>query len=163
VRVTRSGQVERSVGIFKVDQNVVVDRPVEAIFAFLSNIENWAQVQPALRESEGGSPRAPMEVGSTFRQTLDIPGRQVELLGTVTGYELDERLSFDYSWDNLSLDLSFIFEPLDSGTLLTARGVGSLGGLLVLFEQLVSGEINAQLKRSLEDVKYRLESEPDVE
>ena len=63
MRVTRSGRVERSVGIFKVDQNVVVDRPVEAVFAFLSNIENWAQVQPALRESEGGSPRAPMEVG----------------------------------------------------------------------------------------------------
>lgn len=121
-------------------------------------IENWAQVQPALGESAQETFQDPVKVGDTFRQTLETPGQRIELLGKVTGYEPGERLSFEYTRDQLSLDISFIFKPLDGGTLLIARGDGRMGGFFTLFEPLVNGEINAQLKTSLEDLKVRLES-----
>lgn len=123
-------------------------------------IENWAQVQPAPGENEKETSRNPVKVGDTFRQTLQTPGQRIELLGKVTGYEPDERLSFEYTWDQLHLDVSFIFEPLDDGALLIARGDGRMGGFFALFEPLVNSEINAQLKTSLEDLKGRLESQP---
>lgn len=139
---------------------MTINRLVKEVFAFMTVIENWAQVQPSLQEGGREDPRQPVEVGDTFRQTLEIPGQRIELLGKVTGYAPDESLSFEYTWDQLYLDVSFIFESLDGGTLLTTRGGGHLGGFLALFETLVNGEINAQLKTNLEDLKSRLEFQP---
>lgn len=139
---------------------MTINRLVKEVFAFMSVIENWAQVQPSLQEGGREALRRPVEVGDTFRQTLEIPGQRIELLGKVTGYEPDESLSFEYTRDQLYLNVSFIFESLDGGTLLTTRGGGQLGGFLALFETLVNGEINAQLKTNLEDIKSRLESQP---
>jgi hypothetical protein len=101
-----------------------------------------------------------MEIGDTFRQAIEIPGQRIELLGEVTEYEKDDRLSFEYDWDQLSLGISFIFEPFDGGTRLIARGEGRMGGLFTLFEPLVNSEINAQLKTNLNDLKNLLESQP---
>jgi hypothetical protein len=44
-----------------------------------------------------------MKVGDTFRQTLDIPSQRVELLCEVVEVEENERLSFEYTWDQLFL------------------------------------------------------------
>ena len=126
-------------------------------------IENWAQVQPSLQEGGREAPRQPVEVGDTFRQTLEIPGQRIELLGKVTGYEPDESLSFEYTWDQHYLNVSFLFESLDGGTLLSTSGGGQLGGFLALFETPVNDEINAQLKTNLEDLKSRLEFQPGSE
>ncbi len=142
---------------------MTINRLLKEVFAFMTVIENWVQVQPSLQEGGREDPRQPVEVGDTFRQTLEIPGQRIELLGKVTGYAPDESLSFEYTWDQLYLDVSFIFESLDGGTLLTTRGSGHLGGFLALFETLVNGEINAQLKTNLEDLKSRLEFQPGSE
>lgn len=100
-----------------------------------------------------------MKVGDTFWQTLDIPGQRVELLCKVIEVEKNERISLEYSWDQLSLDVGFVFEPLDDSTRLIARGVGRMGGFLALFEPLLNGEIDAQLKTNLDNLKSHLESQ----
>lgn len=136
-----------------------IHRPVGEVFAFLTDFENWALLQPALRESEHETSRGPMKVGDTFRQTLEIPGQRVELLCRVLKVEKNERILLEYSWDQLSLDVSFVFEPLDDSTRLIARGEGRMGGFLALFEPLVNGEIEAQLKANLDDLKSHLEAD----
>ena len=135
----------------------MIRRPVREVFAFLADIENWAKLQLALRESERASP-GPVKVGDTFLQTLEIPGQRIELLCRVTRLEKDERVSLEYSWDQLLLWIEFIFEPLDGGTKLTSRGEGRIGGLLALFEAPVNSEIEAQLKTTLDNLKSHLES-----
>lgn len=135
-----------------------IHRPVGEVFAFLTHIENWTRLQTALRESEGATSRGPMRVSDTFWQVLDISGQRIELLCKVLEVEKDERISLEYSWDQLCLDVSFVFEPLDDSTRLIARGEGRMGGFLALFEPLVNGEIDAQLKANLDDLKSHLES-----
>jgi carbon monoxide dehydrogenase subunit G len=139
----------------------MIQCPVEEVFAFMSDIENWAQVQPDSQGNEKFSGDR-IEVGSTFRQALDISGQRIELLGKVIGYEPNERLSLEYTRDQLTLDVSFSFDPFDGDTRLTARGEGSIGGLVALFEPLVKSEINAQLKINLDDIKNRLELQADA-
>ena len=107
----------------------MIHRPVREVFAFLADIENWAKLQLALRESEKAS-LGPVKVGDTFLQTLEIPGQLIELLCRVTRLEKDERVSLEYSWDQLLLWIEFVFKPLDDGTKLTSRGEGRIGGLL---------------------------------
>jgi uncharacterized protein YndB with AHSA1/START domain len=137
---------------------VEVHRPVEEVFAFLTDIENWVLLQPALRESERETSRGPMKVGDMFRQTLDIPGQHIELLCKVIEVEKNERISLEYSWDQLFLWIVLVVKPFDGGTRLTATGEGRMGGFLALFEPLVGNEVNAQLSTGLVDLKNLLES-----
>jgi Polyketide cyclase / dehydrase and lipid transport len=136
---------------------VVIHRPVGEVFAFLADIENWAKLQLTLRESQEASP-GPGRVGDTFLQTIEIPGQLIELLCRVTGLEEDERVSLEYSWNQLLLWIDFVFEPLDGGTKLTSRGEGRIGGFLSLFEAPVNSEIEAQLRTNLNNLRSLLES-----
>jgi hypothetical protein len=97
-------------------------------------------------------------MGATFRQTLDIRGKRVELICEVTGYELNEELSFACDREDVSLALDFAFEPVDDGTRLTVRGEGRLSGLYGLFEPLVDREANEQVKTNLHNLKNFLEA-----
>ena len=135
-----------------------IHRPVGEVSAFLTHVENWALLQPALWESERETSHGPMKVSDTFRQTLDIPGQRVDLLGEVVELEEDERLSFEYTWDQLFLWIGLVVKPIDSSTRLTATGEGRMGGFLALFEPLVENEVNAQLSTGLFDLKNLLES-----
>jgi hypothetical protein len=110
-----------------------------------------------LRESQEASP-GPGRVGDTFLQTIEIPGQLIELLCRVTGLEEDERVSLEYSWNQLLLWNDFVFEPLDGGTKLTPRGEGRTGGILCLFEAPVNSEIEALLRTNLNNLKSVLES-----
>ncbi len=135
-----------------------IHRPLGEVFAFLTNVENWALLQPTLRESERETSHGPMKVGDTFRQTLDIPRQRIELLCEVVELEENERLWFEYRWDQLFLWIGLVVKPFDGGTRLTATGEGRMGGFLALFEPLVENEVNAQLSMGLVDLKNLLES-----
>ena len=114
-------------------------------------------VAPDLLESEQTS-RGPVDVGTSFRQTLDLGGQRILLLCEVTGYEEGERLSFDYTRDGLSFWLGFYLEPVEGGTRVTGRGEGRMTGFSSLFEPVVEREIGGQIKHSLDDLKVLLES-----
>jgi hypothetical protein len=69
-----------------------------------------------------------MKVGDTFRQNLEVPGQRVELLCEVVELEEGERLSFEYTWDQLFLWIGLVVKPIDSSTRLAATGEGRMGG-----------------------------------
>ena len=150
--------VEKRDEIIEIEQSVEIHRPVGEVFAFLTDVENWALLQPALRESEREISRGPMKVGDTFRQNLEVPGQRVELLCEVVELEENERLSFEYTWDQLFLWIGLVVKPIDGGTRLAATGEGRMGGFLALFEPLVENEVNARLSTGLVDLKNLLES-----
>ena len=148
--------------IIKVEQSVVIERPLEEVFGFLADLRNWSLWQPDLRVSEqisGGS----MEAGATFQQALDIKGRRVELLCEMTGNEPNEKLSFACDREDMALAFDFVFDPVENGTRLTGRGEGRLNGFYSLFEPLVDREANQQVKTNLHNLKDYLESRsPDA-
>jgi hypothetical protein len=157
-----SHRTERSTGIIEVEQSVVRSRPLEGVFAFLADFENWSQWQPDLRESEQTS-RGPMDVGTTFLQVLEVGGQRIKLFCEVTEYAKDEKLSFAYARDGLSFRLSFYFEPVKGGTRIISKGEGRMSGVSSLFEPLVDRKANDQIKTSLDDLKGLLESQtPDA-
>ena len=152
----RSHKTTGSARIIEVEHSVVIDRPPGEVFAFLSDLENWSRWQPDLLESKQTS-RGPMEVGTTFWQTLDVGGQRFELLCEVTGYEAHEELSFFYARDGLSFWLGFYLGPVGAGTRVTGKGKGRMTGFFSLFEPVVEREIDEQIKRSLDDLKVLLE------
>jgi uncharacterized protein YndB with AHSA1/START domain len=156
-RFRRSRRRARSARIIEVEQSVMIDRPPGEVFTFLADLENWWRWQPDLLESEQTS-RGPMDVGTKFRQAIEVGGQRIELYCEVTGYEEDERLSLDYARDGLSSWLGFHLEPVERGTRVTGKGEGRMTGFSSLFEPVVDRGINEQIKRSLDDLKVLLES-----
>ncbi len=157
MREYAASRIERSIEIIKIEQSAEIQRPIGEIYGFLSDLENWSLWQPDLRESEQISRRS-MEMGATFRQTLDIKGKRVKLLCEVTGYEPNEKLSFACDREDVSLALDFALEPVDDGTRLTVRGEGRLSGFYSLLEPLVDREANEQVKTNLHNLKNFLEA-----
>lgn len=133
-----------------------INRPVEEVFAFVSDSENWPYLRPASPAGEQ-TPRRPMRVGDRFVQDLQIPGQRIELPCEVTGYEPNERLSLGYSWNSLTLELDFIVEPTVRGTRLTGRGEGRASGFFALMEPLIGLEVNREVRTGLENFKSLLE------
>ena len=150
-------QTGRRNEIIKIEQRVKIHRPVEEVFAFLADVENWRRLQSVPGEIEPAS-RGPMKVGAPFRQTLEISGQRIELLCEVVELEENESLSFEYTWDQLFLWIGLVFESFDGGTILATGGEGRLGGFMALFEPMVAGEVDAQLTTKLDDLKDLLES-----
>jgi uncharacterized protein YndB with AHSA1/START domain len=121
---------------------VLIRRPSEEVFAFVADLENWAQWQPDFRKSELDT-RGSVEIGNAFRQGLDVHGQRIELLGEVIGYEKDEKLSLAYAWKVAAFVLGFVFVRLhEASKRLTLRGEGRTSGVFSLFETLVKREIN---------------------
>ena len=150
-------QTTRRNEIIKIEQSVTIQRPLKEVFAFLSDIENWRRLQPVSGEIEPAS-RGPMKVGDTFQQALEISGQRVELLCEIVELEENERLSFEYTWDQLFLWIGLVFEPFDGSTRLATRGEGRLGGFMALFEPMVASEVEARLTAKLDELKNLLES-----
>jgi uncharacterized membrane protein len=72
--------------MLKIDYSVVIDRPLEEVFAYVTDIENmpvWSsEVEKAWKTSEG-----PMGKGTTFSSAAKVLGRQIENTIEVTEYE----------------------------------------------------------------------------
>ena len=78
--------------MIEIKNSIQINRPVERVFAFVTNVENlpkWAgPVTEAKQTSEG-----PVGVGTTQTQTAQFLGRRVESSQEVTEYEMNKQFS----------------------------------------------------------------------
>jgi hypothetical protein len=144
----------------KIEQSVVIDQPVEIVFALMAEPESWGWLHPVPR-ANGQISLDQIDVGTAFRPTLNIQGQDVNLLCEVTDYKSNELLSLACVRENVWLMVDVVFEPVGGGTRLTFKGEGNMRGFFnTLIEPLVGQEINTQVKASLEKLKDVLESSP---
>ncbi|HYY80516.1 MAG TPA: SRPBCC family protein [Actinomycetes bacterium] len=109
-------------------QSVVINRPVEQVFAFISDLENdppWSGAAEMRRTSPG-----PVGVGTTFQQRDRLLGRRLELTLRVVGYEPDRKVTVSTTSRRLSFSGTRMVEPVGQGvTRVTFVGGGRAGGL----------------------------------
>ena len=119
------------------ENTVIIQRPVEDVFAFLADFENVPKWNYAIVETRKVSP-GPVGVGTTYRQTRSVPSRSEESF-TVTVLEPARRLEVQGQIGPFKARISYLLEPAGSGTRL--RNPVDLGssGLLSLVGPLVTG------------------------
>lgn len=140
-------------------QSVVIDRPVEDVFPFATDLDTHAQWMVGLLESAHTS-EGPISVGTGYRYTVQLLGRTVETTGEVTKYEPNRK----YSWKATTgpfpvFEGSFLFDAVDGSTKVTMVAEGELGGFFKLAEPLAAGMVRRQLESSLSNLKDVLEAE----
>jgi uncharacterized membrane protein len=134
-----------------------IQRPLEEVFAFMSNLEHEVQWRPSLVEVKVTS-GLPLRQGSTYRYVAKMMGRQLETGGEITAFEPNKGWSFKSTSGPFQGGGFVALESADGGTKVTLGGEGELGGLFNLAEPLMRGMMEKQFEADLANLKRLLES-----
>jgi uncharacterized membrane protein len=144
--------------MIKIESSVQINRPVEEVFAFVTNIDNlplWAgPVTEAKQTSEG-----PIGVGTTQTQSAQFLGRQLETTQEVTAYELNKKLSTKSTSGLLPLEVHYTFEPVGGGTRVKLEGNLDAGGFFKLAEPVAGRMLKRQTASDAQTLKELLEAQ----
>ena len=142
----------------RVEQSVVINRPVEEVFAVVADFEKLPQWDAAVVEAAKTS-EGPMGVGTTLREVFHLLGRRIESTGEVIGYESDRRIKIKTTSGPLPAEVTETFEPVENGTNITFTAELELGGLLKLAEPIIARLFGMQVKGSTASLKQFLEAQ----
>lgn len=143
--------------MIKIRNSFQINRPVEEVFAFVTNIDKlplWAgPVTEAKQTSEG-----PIGVGTTQTQTAQFLGRKVETNQEVTEYELNKKFSTKATSGPLPMEVRYTFESVDGGTMVQLEGDVAAGGFFALAEPIAGRMLQRQTDADAVTLKELLES-----
>ena len=144
--------------MIKLKHSVVINRPVDEVFAFLANPENeplWnSGTQKAEQTSEG-----PMGVGTTVNSVSRFLGQTTEATWEVTEYEVNRRRGSKSTSGPMPFEFVNNFESVEGGTKLTATFQIEAGGFFKLAEPVLARMARRQQETSLANLKDILEAE----
>ena len=147
----------------RIEHSVLINLPVEEIFAYISNFENLASWSGAVTSTRHISPEDKL-VGSTVQCTISILGKCFD-----TTYEIVECVPSRYftfkSISSVAPTLvCYQFEPVEgTGTnVIVDETINFTGGLLGIDEQMIARAIRHQVEEDLQTLKDLLEGTASI-
>ena len=148
----------------RIEASVVINRPVEEVFEFVTNPKNDLLWQSGVLESEQTS-EGPMRVGTTVRSVSQFLGRRMEGTGEVTEYEPNRKIKTKGTSGPMTVEASYTFEPVEGGTRVSFVGEGETGGLVKRLFGLADSIVVRMAQRGMEtdfaNLKDILEAEAE--
>ncbi|NIS83498.1 MAG: hypothetical protein GTO14_25620 [Anaerolineales bacterium] len=144
--------------MIKIEHSVVINRPVEEVFAFLEDSQNDPKWQAGVLEVEQTSEGA-IEVGTTFREVRKFLGRRLESTYEISEYELNKKFAFKATSGPIPYSISTTFEPAAGGTKVSVLGEAEVGGFFKLGEAVVSRTFANALEADFDSLKAIMEAE----
>ena len=141
----------------KIEISLVINRPVEEVFAFVSNAENLPRWRATTLEVTKTSP-GPVGVGSAFKGRFSFLGRQFDGNFEITAHEPNRIYAGKILAGPFPLETRYTLEPIDSGTKLIFVAVGEPGGFFKLAEPLVVNLAKRQYEADLHNLKELMEA-----
>ena len=143
--------------MIKVEKSIVIDRPAQEVFAYVSDHTNAPHWQRGLlevrRETEG-----PIGVGTRHTLVRAFMGRRMEASNEFTQYEPNRLVSFKVTADSVTAQGWYVVEPAGSGhTKLTSRIEMRPSGLIRLAQPLMAASLSREVVANLSDLKRLLE------
>lgn len=141
----------------KFEISTVINRPVEEVFAVMSNAENILKWQSGTIEAEKTSD-GPIGVGTTWRSVSRFLGRRIESESEFTEYELNRKLGFKSKSGPIQFEVRMTFERVEGGTRINTKFEAEIGGFFKLAEPLVVSMGKRQLEGDLANLKDLMEA-----
>jgi carbon monoxide dehydrogenase subunit G len=143
--------------MLKFSADLRVNRPVEKVFAWLTNADNQGKFDKSSLKMELLSP-GPWRTGSQFRELRDMGGRKTEVLSELAELEPNRRFvvrsktgpGWLGTWD---------FEPDGTGTRLHWTGKLAMKGFTRLLEPLIGRQMRSQIEQQFAQLPHLLEDE----
>jgi uncharacterized protein YndB with AHSA1/START domain len=142
----------------RIEESVDIKRPVDQVFAYVTDAKNWPRWESAMLEAEQTSP-GQMGIGTTFRGANRVMGRRMVWISKVTEYEPNKKWGETISSGSTLIEDHLIFDPVEGGTKFTLVYDMQVGGLLKLFAPMVISTMRKQTKGNLSNLKSILEAQ----
>ncbi len=139
-----------------------IDRPVDEVWAYVSDLSSMTEWMASVNEVEPGDDGG-YRRGSRFRETDRFLGRSLEFVQELTEYEPPSRVSFESVSGPFNARVSIGLEPKDGTTVVTmaAEAEGGLGGIFgKLVDPIVTAAFERESRGDLTRLKDILESHP---
>jgi uncharacterized membrane protein len=140
-------------------QSIVINMPVEEIFAYMSELENlvdWSNPIIAIRKLSPGD----IHVGTTVRSTIRFLGRWWNMTFEVVECEPGRSLTIKSIAGVAPCLFCYQFEPLENGkTMVSQEAMIQLtGNLYGMEEPVLARVVNRQMEHDLLTLKDMLEA-----
>jgi hypothetical protein len=139
----------------KIKAQVQIKRPLEEVFAYVSNYLNdpvW--IGPLVEVQQ--SPGSPVGMGTTVSGVAHFLGRRLEMNGVVTSYELNRKVCLSSTLPFPQLDCR-LCEAVNGDTLFTIMIEAAPGGIFRFFAPVLAFLGRRQMLRDLQALKVELE------
>lgn len=138
-------------------QSVVIRRPVNEVFAYVSDFNRAKEWRVEVRESTQ-TPPGPMVKGSQLHEESAIMGRRVVTESVVDELEPGRRFAFKHVAGPIPVSGEYLLDAAGDGTKLTYTLYAELRGVWRVAAPYLRGSGPKMMARSLEKLRERLDS-----
>jgi uncharacterized protein YndB with AHSA1/START domain len=140
------------------EHSVVIDRPIEEVFAYLTDANNDSLWQATTLETEQTS-EGPVGVGTIYRSVSKFLGRRIETTVEVTEHEPPRKQCVRATSGPMLAAGCSLLEPADgASTRFTQTLEAEVGGFFRLAEPLVARAFRRQMQADMATLKDLLEA-----
>jgi hypothetical protein len=143
--------------MINVEESIIINRPVDEVFAFVADQTNGPKWQSGLLEvrriTEG-----PVGVGTKHRAVRKFMGRRLEATNEYMVYEPNKEVTFTGTAGSTEFQHSYLTETTTEGTKLTSRMEMRSKGLFGLAEPLIASSLRREFLASMGELKDLLEN-----
>jgi uncharacterized membrane protein len=134
--------------MISIEKSVVINKPVQEVFALVTDGSKAPSWQGGLEAVEGNA----NTVGSQYTEVRKFLGREMRSSMEVTSFEPNAKWSSKVVKGPVPYEVTILFEPQDSNTKMTTRVDGEPTG----FFKMAEGMFKSQLEKSVEEDMNRL-------
>ena len=143
--------------MLKIESTTVINRPIEEVFAVLSDLENnpkWSSGFLEVKKTSDGS----IGIGTTWRAVQSVLSRRIESEAEVTEYEPNRKFAVKTKAGPIPAKVRNSFEPVDKGTRLNFTFEAEPGGFFKLAEPLLGNMVKRSFETDLANLKDLMEA-----
>lgn len=142
--------------MMKVEKSVIVNKPVDEVFAFTQSMENYTKWQSDVEsvKMENGPDNT---VGSTYTEVRKVLGKEMRTTLEITAYQENEKWAAKVVKGPVPYAVTMTYESVPQGTKITTTVEGEPKGFFKLAENMVAKSVEDGLEKDFEELKNLLE------
>ena len=141
--------------MIKVENSVVINKPLAEVFAFVSNGDNSTKWQGGV---EGVIADGPQNVvGSKYTEVRKFMGQEMKSTMEITAFEPNAKWASKVIKGPVPFEVTVMFEASGSATKMSTRVEGEPKGFFKMAEGMLAGQLEKSLQEDGERLKKLLE------
>jgi uncharacterized protein YndB with AHSA1/START domain len=136
---------------------ITINRPINEVFAYVSNMENGPKWQPELSEVRRIT-KGPVKIGSQFSSARKLMGQKMVTSIEFAAYEPNSKYTIKSITGPLPFEQTTLFEPTAEGTKLTTVIELYPGGDMAQAEPMLMENLKQEMETNFDSLKKLLES-----
>ena len=142
--------------MIKVESSVVINRPVDEVFAFTNDPNNNAKWQEGVIESRVTKQTDEM-VGTIVTDVRKLMGRKMESELEIVAFEPNKKTKLKIIKGPVEMEVTQIYEVVDGGTKVSVTMEGEPGGFFKLMGGALEKQFQEQNDRNFQKLKEIME------